>query len=61
MRRHSRIGTTTKKYCYGFADGVQHCTNAGHSGGSNILGVALFAFLVLAPIATSVYLTRRAA
>ena len=56
------IGTASKKYCYGFIGGVQHCTNAGGpSTASNILGVALFAFLVLAPIATSVYLARRAA
>ncbi len=56
------IGTTTNKYCDGFADGVQHCTDAaGHSSGSNILGIALSAFPVLAPIATSAYPTRRAA
>ncbi len=56
------IGAPTKKFCYGIAGGVQHCTNAaGPSTASNILGVAVFAFLVLAPIATSVYLARRAA
>jgi hypothetical protein len=34
---------------------------AGHSIASPILGVAIVALLVLAPIATSVYLARRAA
>ena len=35
------IGTPTKKYCYGFAGGVQHCTNAaGQSSGPRILGIA---------------------
>ena len=56
------VGAPAKQYCYGFAGGVRHCTNAGGpSTGASILGVALFAFLVLAPIATSVYLARRAA
>ncbi len=56
------IGAPTKRFCYGIAGGVQHCTNAsGQSTPSNILGVAVFALLVLAPIATSVYLARRAA
>jgi hypothetical protein len=55
-------GTTTQQYCSGFAGGVQHCTNAGGSStGSTVLGVAVFAILVLAPVATSVYLARRAA
>jgi hypothetical protein len=54
------IGAPTKKICHAFAGGVQHCTNAtGQS--TPILGVAVFAVLVLAPIATSVYLARRAA
>jgi len=56
------IGVPSKKFCRVIAGGVQHCTNAGGPGtASNILGVAVFAFLVLAPIATSVYLARRAA
>lgn len=56
------IGAPTKKLCHGIVGGVQHCTNAGgQSIPSNILGVAVFALLVLAPIATSVYLARRAA
>ena len=54
------IGVPTKKICYSTPGGVQHCTNApGQS--TPILGVAVFALLVLAPIATSVYLARRAA
>lgn len=54
-------GTVAKKYCTTLAGGVQHCTNApGPSTASNVLGVAVFAILVLAPIATSVYLARRA-
>jgi hypothetical protein len=54
------IGSPTKKLCYGIAGGVQHCTNApGQS--TPILGVVVFALLVLAPIATSIYLARRAA
>ena len=56
------IGVPSKKICRGIADGVQHCTNAGgQNTTSNTLGVAVFAILVLAPIATSVYLARRAA
>jgi hypothetical protein len=54
------IGVPSKKLCHGIVGGVQHCTNApGQS--TPILGVAVFALLVLAPIATSVYLARRAA
>lgn len=54
-------GTTTKQYCSGFPGGVQHCTNTGGSStGSNVLGIALFAVLVLAPIASAIYLARRA-
>jgi HAAS domain-containing protein len=54
------VGAATKKICRVSASGVPHCTNVGHSTPS-VLGVAVFALLVLAPIATSVYLTRRAA
>ncbi len=54
------IGAATKKLCRVSAGGVAHCTNVGHSTPS-VLGVAVFALLVLAPIATSVYLARRAA
>ena len=54
-------GTTTKQYCSGFPGGVRHCTNAGGSGtGSTVLGIALFVVLVLAPIASAIYLARRA-
>jgi uncharacterized membrane protein len=54
--------TKTKTICAGIAGSVQRCTiTAGQSTPSNILGVAAFAVLVLAQIATSVYLARRAA
>ena len=56
------LAPPTKKLCYGIAGGVQHCTNAGGpSTTSTTLGVALLTLLVLAPIATAVYLGRRAA
>jgi len=54
------IGAPTKRFCRVIASGVQHCTTAGGQSTPSILGVAVFAFLVLAPIATSVYLARRA-
>ena len=46
--------------CRGFVGGVQHCT-AVNGPSPTILGAAAFALLVLAPIATSIYLARRAA
>jgi hypothetical protein len=56
------LGTPTERRCYGIAGGVPHCTSAaGHSIASPILGTAVLALLVLASIATSVYLARRAA
>ncbi len=56
------LGKPTKEICRGFIGGAQHCTAAGgQSTGSNVLGVALLAVLLLAPIATSIYLARRAA
>jgi hypothetical protein len=56
------VGGPTQEICRGIAGGAQHCTNAsGASTGSSILGIAAFAALVLAPIATSIYLARRAA
>lgn len=57
------INTAQKQRCTVTAAGVQHCTNVGGGGStaSTILAVALFAILVLAPIATSVYLARRSA
>jgi hypothetical protein len=52
----------TKKLCRVIAGVAQRCTTAsGHAPVSGILGVAVLAVLVLAPIATSVYLARRAA
>jgi hypothetical protein len=50
----------TRMRCYGFVGGVHHCT-AANGPAPTILGVAIFSLLVLAPIATSVYLARRAA
>jgi hypothetical protein len=56
------ISAPTKQLCRSFAGGVPHCTSAaGQSTLPGILGVAVFVVLVLAPIATSVYLARRAA
>ncbi len=50
-----------KKICSGFPGGARHCTNAGgSSAASSILGVALLVFLVLAPIATAIYLAAAA-
>ena len=55
-------GSVTKKMCRGFAGGIQRCTNVGGpSTSSTILGIAVFAVLVVAPIASSIYLARRAA
>ena len=54
------IGAPAKKLCRAIDGGVPHCTNAA-SQSTPILGVVVFALLVLAPIATSVYLARRAA
>jgi hypothetical protein len=45
--------------CYGYANGPIHCTG-GTSGGADIVAIAILAILVLAPIATAVYLARRA-
>jgi uncharacterized membrane protein len=52
-------GAATKKICRVAAGGIPHCTNVGHSTAS-VLGVVVFALLVLAPIAASAYLARRA-
>jgi uncharacterized membrane protein len=55
------LGEPAKNLCSGFPGGVQHCTNAGgSSAASSLLGVALLAFLVLAPIVAAVYLGRGA-
>lgn len=53
------IGAPIKKLCRGIPGGPQHCTIAA-SQSTPILGVFVFALLVLAPIATAVYLARRA-
>jgi hypothetical protein len=53
------IGVPSKKLCRVSVGGVQHCTTAAGQS-TPILGIALFAVLVLAPIATSVYLARAA-
>ncbi len=45
--------------CYSVNGGPQHCTG-GLSTGRQILELAIFAVLVLPPIATAVYLARRA-
>jgi hypothetical protein len=56
------LGTPTKRLCSGIANGAQNCTSApGPSVVSPVLGVAVLALLVLASIATSIYLARRAA
>lgn len=53
------VGGATKSTCSGFPGGPVHCTPAAGSGAS-ILGIVVFALLVLAPIGTAVYLARRA-
>lgn len=59
------LGTPTKELCKRRVSGFEHferCTTAaGHSIASPGLGVAVVALLLLAPIATAVYLARRAA
>jgi hypothetical protein len=56
------IGAPTKKLCQSINGGVPHCTNAvGQNVPSSGAGVAVFTILVLVPIATSIYLARRAA
>ena len=56
------VGAPSKKICTVTPGGVPQCTSAaGQSTGASALGIAVFALLVLAPIATSVYLARRAA
>jgi HAAS len=56
------LGTPTETRCRGIAGGALHCTSApGPSVVSAVLGVTVLALLVLAPIATAVYLARRAA
>ncbi len=56
------IAEPTKEICRGFTGGLQRCTPVhGPSNGSDALGVVVFAILLLVPIATSIYLARRAA
>jgi hypothetical protein len=56
------LGTPTRTKCRGITGFALHCTRApGPSVVSPVLGVAVLALLVLAPIATSIYLARRAA
>lgn len=56
------LGAATKRICRGIAGGAQHCANApGPSTGATVLAVTVFGVLVLAPIATSVYLARQVA
>jgi hypothetical protein len=51
-----------QKFCSGFPGRVPHCTNApGPSAAADLLGITLFVVLVLAPIASAIYLARRAA
>jgi hypothetical protein len=56
------IGEPTKKFCTVSPGGAQRCTPApGQSSPASALGIAAFVVLVLAPIATAIYLARRAA
>ena len=56
------IGEPTKKLCTVTAAGAVRCANpAGHGAHASVLGIVVFALLVFAPIATSIYLARRAA
>ena len=55
------LGHPNKKLCTGFPGRMPHCTNApGPSAAADVLGIAVFVVLVLAPIATAIYLARRA-
>ena len=49
----------SSEHCVSLNGGIQHCTG-GPSTLHQILSIALFAFLVIGPICTSVYLARRA-
>jgi hypothetical protein len=49
----------SSEHCVSLNGGIQHCTD-GPSASHQILSIALFAFAVLGPICTSVYLARRA-
>jgi hypothetical protein len=47
------------RLCSGYANGPIHCSG-GSGGGVNIIGTAVAVILVLGPVATAVYLARRA-
>jgi hypothetical protein len=50
-----------RKLCTGFPGRIPHCTNApGPSAAADVLGIAVFVVLVVAPIASAIYLARRA-
>ncbi|HEY1511888.1 MAG TPA: hypothetical protein VGF93_22975 [Solirubrobacteraceae bacterium] len=55
------LGGPAKEFCHGLAGGIQRCVNGGPSTSPTVLGVAACAVLILTPVATSVYLARRAA
>lgn len=56
------IGAPSKQLCRVVASGSPHCTTAaGQAPVPGTVGFGVFALLVLTPIATSVYLARRAA
>ena len=55
------LGHPSRKLCTGFPGRIPHCTNApGPSAAADILGIAVFVVLVLAPIVSAIYLARRA-
>jgi hypothetical protein len=57
------VGTTSSSnsgFCYETAAGRMHCSGAASGGGPDILAIVLLAVVVLAPLATAVYLARRA-
>jgi hypothetical protein len=53
------LGAYSAETCSSVNDGPEHCTG-GLSMGGEILSIALWAFLVIAPMATAFYLARRA-
>ena len=53
------VVSASTETCSSLNGGVQHCTG-GASTLRNIVGIALFAFCLLGPICTAVYLARRA-
>jgi hypothetical protein len=56
------LSAPTKRICYAIGNGAHHCANApGQSHNPSVLGVAGLVVLVVAPIATAIYLARRSA